>query len=134
MHMDVLDRDLLLTLAAMAVKRVDQSRVGASELVGLVQVLAPALESLGDWDWGSVSNGDGGAIAFPFFTDRWDAKSLASVTGRAGYAWNRFLLYVKGGGAWLRTDFTGVVFSVSSLGKLVVRNLDRIADVGNIRN
>ena len=67
----------------------------------------------GDWDWGSVSNGDGGAIAFPFFTDRWDAKSLASVTGRAGYAWNRFLLYVKGGGAWLRTDFTGVVFSVS---------------------
>jgi hypothetical protein len=46
MHMDVLDRDLLLTLAAMAVKRVDQSRVGASELVGLVQVLAPALESL----------------------------------------------------------------------------------------
>jgi hypothetical protein len=44
--MDVLDRDLLLTLAAMAVKRLDQSRVGASELVGLVQVLAPALESL----------------------------------------------------------------------------------------
>ena len=46
MHMDVLNRDLLLTLAAMAVKRFDQGRVGASELVGLVQVLAPALESL----------------------------------------------------------------------------------------
>ena len=46
MHMHVLDRDLLLTLATMAVKRLDQSRVGASELVGLVQVLAPALESL----------------------------------------------------------------------------------------
>ena len=45
MHMDVLNRDLLLTLATMAVKRLDQSRVGASELVGLVQVLAPALES-----------------------------------------------------------------------------------------
>jgi outer membrane immunogenic protein len=24
---------------------------------------------------------------------------------RTGYAWDRFLLYVKGGGAWLRTDF-----------------------------
>ena len=46
MHMDVLNRDLLLTLATMAVKRLDQSRVSASELVGLVQVLAPALESL----------------------------------------------------------------------------------------
>jgi hypothetical protein len=31
MHMDVLDRDLLLTLAAMPVKRVDQSRVGATD-------------------------------------------------------------------------------------------------------
>jgi hypothetical protein len=46
MHMDVLDRDLLLTLATMAVKRPDQSRIGARELVGLVQLLAPALESL----------------------------------------------------------------------------------------
>ena len=46
MHMDVLDRNPLLPFATMAVKRLDQSRVGASELVGLVQVLAPALESL----------------------------------------------------------------------------------------
>src|ERR1700730_9211504 len=46
MHMDVLDRDLLLALATMAVKRLDQSRVGARELVGLVQVIAPALEGL----------------------------------------------------------------------------------------
>jgi hypothetical protein len=34
MHMDVLDRDLLLNLATMAVERLDQSRVGARELVG----------------------------------------------------------------------------------------------------
>ena len=33
------------------------------------------------------------------------AKSLASVTGRVGYAWDRFLGYVKGGGAWERTDY-----------------------------
>jgi hypothetical protein len=45
--MDVLDRDFLLApLAAVAVERLDQSRVGARELVGLVQVLAPALKGL----------------------------------------------------------------------------------------
>jgi outer membrane immunogenic protein len=33
------------------------------------------------------------------------AKSLASVTGRVGYAWDRFLGYVRGGGAWERDDY-----------------------------
>jgi outer membrane immunogenic protein len=32
-------------------------------------------------------------------------KSLATVTGRIGYAWDRLLGYVKGGGAWERDDF-----------------------------
>jgi outer membrane immunogenic protein len=32
-------------------------------------------------------------------------KSLATVTGRVGYAWDRFLGYVKGGGAWERDDY-----------------------------
>ncbi len=32
-------------------------------------------------------------------------KSLATVTGRIGYAWDRFLGYVKGGGAWERDDY-----------------------------
>jgi len=31
--------------------------------------------------------------------------SLASVSGRAGYAWDRFLVYVKGGGAWERDNY-----------------------------
>jgi outer membrane immunogenic protein len=34
-----------------------------------------------------------------------NAKSLGSVTGRIGYAWDRFLGYVKGGGAWERDDY-----------------------------
>ena len=34
------------------------------------------------------------------------AKSLASVTGRVGYAWDRFLGYVRGGGAWQRNDYS----------------------------
>jgi outer membrane immunogenic protein len=33
-------------------------------------------------------------------------KWLGTVTGRLGYAWDRALLYVKGGGAWVRDEFT----------------------------
>jgi outer membrane immunogenic protein len=32
-------------------------------------------------------------------------KSLATVTGRVGYAWDRLLGYVSGGGAWERDDY-----------------------------
>ena len=58
----------------------------------------------GDWDWGSASFSHTRPFA-PFFTDQVDTKSLASVTGRVGFAWDRFLLYAKGGGAWIQTDF-----------------------------
>jgi outer membrane immunogenic protein len=33
-------------------------------------------------------------------------KSLSSVTGRLGYAWDRFLGYVKGGAAWQHDDYS----------------------------
>jgi outer membrane immunogenic protein len=33
------------------------------------------------------------------------ARSLGSVTGRVGYAWDRFLGYVRGGGAWQVDDY-----------------------------
>jgi outer membrane immunogenic protein len=54
----------------------------------------------------------------PFFTDQVDTKSLASVTGRVGFAWNHFLIYAKGGGAWIQTDFNvqTAAGSVSSSG------------------
>jgi outer membrane immunogenic protein len=32
-------------------------------------------------------------------------KSLASITGRLGYGWDRFLGYVKGGAAWQRDEY-----------------------------
>jgi outer membrane immunogenic protein len=32
-------------------------------------------------------------------------KSLASMTGRIGYGWDRFLGYVRGGGAWERDNY-----------------------------
>ena len=67
----------------------------------------------GDWDWAKGSTSTVNPV-FPLFTDRSETKSLASVTLRTGYAWDRFFLYVKGGGAWLRTDFSlqtaGAVF------------------------
>ena len=45
-------------------------------------------------------------------------KSLSSVTGRVGYAWDRFLGYVKGGGAWERDEYDstdGVIIGAASL-------------------
>ena len=46
MYMDVLNRDLLLTLATVAIERVDQQSIGAGELVRLVEIFATALERL----------------------------------------------------------------------------------------
>jgi outer membrane immunogenic protein len=31
---------------------------------------------------------------------------LATATARVGYAWNRALFYVKGGGAWVRNSYS----------------------------
>jgi outer membrane immunogenic protein len=53
-------------------------------------------------------------------TDQTQIKSLGSVTGRVGYAWDRVLGYVKGGAAWERNNYstfftaTGVTFSTAS--------------------
>ena len=50
-------------------------------------------------------------------TDQTKIKSLVSVTGRVGYSWDRFLGYVKGGGAWESDDYNistpGFVSSLS---------------------
>jgi outer membrane immunogenic protein len=74
-----------------------------------------------DYD-GVGANGDGSntgaALGFGFgaVTNHVDIRSLASVTGRVGYAWGRFLGYVKGGGAWVRDDYS--LQSVAFLGGL----------------
>jgi outer membrane immunogenic protein len=39
--------------------------------------------------------------------DRTRISSLASVTGRVGYAWDRWLAYVRGGAAWVRDKYDG---------------------------
>jgi len=70
----------------------------------------------GDYAW---SDADGSNVDVFGFTNHSRVKSLASVTGRVGYAWDRFLGYVKGGGAWERDDYTvfnpaGVVAATAS--------------------
>jgi outer membrane immunogenic protein len=62
----------------------------------------------GDYAWTDAENSEL-SILFPGFTNRSKVNSLASVTGRIGYAWDRLLGYVKGGGAWEKDDhlFTG---------------------------
>jgi outer membrane immunogenic protein len=64
----------------------------------------------GDYDW-TNTNGSAADGVFLATTDQTNIKSLASVTGRVGYAWDRFLGYVKGGGAWEKDDY-----AISSVG------------------
>ena len=59
----------------------------------------------GDYDWANAT-GSNANLLFPATTDQSTIRSIASVTGRVGYAWDRFLLYVKGGGAWERDDYS----------------------------
>jgi outer membrane immunogenic protein len=78
------------------------------------QVSAWVFGIQGDYDWTNAS-----ATAADAFggTDQTNIKSLASVTGRVGYAWDRFLGYVKGGGAWEKDDYNivdGRLFATAS--------------------
>src|SRR5262245_36881651 len=59
----------------------------------------------GDYDW-TDAHAEGPGVFFPNLNHDFHVKSVASVTGRIGYAWNRLLGYVKGGGAWERDDLT----------------------------
>jgi outer membrane immunogenic protein len=64
-----------------------------------------------DYDWSNsdAHNTPPSNFSLLFLTDRSQTKSLASVTGRAGYAWDRFLAYVKGGTAWERSTYSLLV-------------------------
>jgi len=83
----------------------------------------------GDYDWTSINSTSANpaltalanAAFLPggfAFTDQTQLKSLGSVTGRVGYSWDRFLAYVKAGGAWLQTSYTlqnaGVAIATAS--------------------
>jgi len=73
----------------------------------------------GDYSW---TDAEGSHIdnALSILTNRTRIKSLSTVTGRVGYAWQQFLGYVKGGGAWERDEYdafvtaTGAPFDAAS--------------------
>jgi outer membrane immunogenic protein len=67
----------------------------------------------GDYDWTNASNNNPVPL-FTAVTDQTEIKSLASITGRVGYAFwdNRFLGYVKAGGAWEQGNFSFQVGTV----------------------
>jgi outer membrane immunogenic protein len=74
-----------------------------------------------DYDW---ADGTGSSLHMAggpgIITDQSHLSGLGSVTGRVGYAWDRFLGYVKGGGAWERDSYlqfttaTGAPFATGS--------------------
>jgi outer membrane immunogenic protein len=57
-----------------------------------------------DYAW---TNAEGSHVSLvdPSLTIQTGIKSLGSATARLGYAWGRFLGYVKGGAAWERDNF-----------------------------
>jgi outer membrane immunogenic protein len=59
----------------------------------------------GDYDWSSAK-GNNANLLLPSLTDRSQLKSLASVTGRVGFAWDCFLGYVKIGGAREQSNYS----------------------------
>jgi outer membrane immunogenic protein len=79
------------------------------------QMGAVVLGLQGDYDW---SNGSSSAADASFgpgaVVDQTNIKSLASVTGRVGYAWDRFMLYGKGGGAWVQDNYTATAVGFAS--------------------
>ena len=70
----------------------------------------------GDYDWTSINNTSANPVLSNLtglvITDQTQIKSLASVTGRVGYSWDRFLAYVKAGGAWLQGNYGFQTFGV----------------------
>ena len=60
----------------------------------------------GDYDWTDATGTNVDALNGAAFSDRSRIKNLGSVTGRLGYAWDRFLLYFRGGWAWERDNYS----------------------------
>jgi outer membrane immunogenic protein len=73
----------------------------------------------GDCAWSNAS-GSNSSAAFAnlaplvALTDQSQLQSLASITGRVGYAWDRFLGYVKAGGAWEQSTYSLLVSGVAA--------------------
>jgi len=74
--------------------------------------LVLGIEAQGDW---AQLTGSNVSLAFPLTTNRTRINSIFDVTGRVGYAWDAALLYVKGGGAWVRDRYDNRVTATGVL-------------------
>jgi outer membrane immunogenic protein len=69
----------------------------------------------GDYAWANID----GTIIDPFFANKngdpqllsAETRGLGSVTGRVGYAFDRFLVYGKGGAAWANDRYDAILFN-----------------------
>jgi outer membrane immunogenic protein len=95
----------------------------ANSFIGVVQ--GGCNYQMGPWVVGAQADfGWANAIGshpdtfFLGFTERSTSRSVGSVTGRVGYAWDRILPYVKGGAAWERDEYrsyiTGTAIDVAT--------------------
>jgi outer membrane immunogenic protein len=78
----------------------------------------------GDYAWTDAngSHGDPAGVG-TVLTSK--TKSLGSVTGRLGYGWDRLLLYVKGGWAWEKDDYTWDFTAVAGVGAVLAASETR---------
>ena len=74
----------------------------------------------GDYSWTNANSNTANTIIPAVvggpvigLTDSTQHNSLAAVTGRIGYSWDRLLGYVKAGGAWLNTSYAFQVNGVN---------------------
>jgi outer membrane immunogenic protein len=67
----------------------------------------------GDYGWTNADGTHPSALETGVFYHS-DVDSLASITGRIGYAWDRLLGYVKVGGAWGRVDYSASTILVGT--------------------
>jgi outer membrane immunogenic protein len=118
-HKDWTDRTLTPTFGFPQASHDANSWLGGVQAGCNYQVSGWVFGIQGDYDW-TDAKGTNADLINTNASDQTRIRSLASVTGRVGYAWDRFLGYVKGGGAWERADYTmfytatGVAFATAS--------------------
>jgi outer membrane immunogenic protein len=74
--------------------------------VGFNYQTGPAVFGIeGDWSWANVNGG--AVVNAPFnqtFRDETQERSLATIRGRIGYAWDRWLVFATGGVAFANVE------------------------------
>jgi outer membrane immunogenic protein len=92
------------------------------------QIAAWVIGIMGDYDWTNATGSNPNLLA-PTLVDRTQIRSLASITGRVGYAWDRFLAYVKGGSAFVERDYS-VLFGGGATATVMERRGGWTAGIG----